>query len=275
METVVILPEQDAKPNESLRIEEYRTLAPALRFDGVVRRFSGGRGVGPVTLELRRGQVCSLIGANGSGKTTLLRCTGLFEQLDAGTIELNGRPWAKASSGQDGAFIDPDRQRGSVLSVVFQNAEPWPHLRVLDNIMLPLLRGLGLQQQEARARAEAELERFGLVERAKAMPHQLSGGIRQRVVLARAFAMKPRILLLDEVTSALDPDWTEKVRQVIRDFVDMGGAVISVSHRLNLARRMSDWVVYLSNGRIVEEGPPQSVLDSPVDDGLRKFLENA
>lgn len=275
METVVISPEQDTKPKEKRRSEEDRTLALALRFAGVVRRFAGGRGVGPITLDLSRGQVCSLIGANGSGKTTLLRCAGLFEQLDAGTIELNGRLWAHASSGEDGKAIDPDRQRGSVLSVVFQNAEPWPHLRILDNIMLPLLHGLGLPQQEARVRAEAELERFGLVERAKAMPHQLSGGIRQRVVLARAFAMRPRILLLDEVTSALDPDWTERVRQVIRDFVDTGGAVISVSHRLNLVRRMSDWVVYLSNGRIVEEGPPQSVLDSPFDEGLRRFLENA
>ena len=275
MTTAVISPEPNTKLDQKSRGEEDRKLAPALRYTGVVRRFAGGRGVGPVTLDLGRGQVCSLIGANGSGKTTLLRCTGLFESIDAGTIELEGRRWAYAPTVESRDPIDPAGLRGSVMSVVFQNADPWPHLRVLDNVMLPLLRGLGLPQQEARARAEAELDRFGLADRAAAMPHQLSGGIRQRVVLARAFAMKPRILLLDEVTSALDPDWTEQVRQIICDFADTGGAVISVSHRLNLVRRMSDWVVYLNGGRIIEEGPPRAVLDSPKDASLQRFLENA
>jgi polar amino acid transport system ATP-binding protein len=275
MTTAVISPEPNTKLNEKSRGEEDRIASPALRFAGVVRRFAGGRGVGPVTLDLGRGQVCSLIGANGSGKTTLLRCAGLFESLDAGTIELEGRRWAIPTTGESQVIIDPAGLRGSVISVVFQNADPWPHLRVFDNVMLPLLHGLRLPQQEARARAEAELDRFGLTDRATAMSHQLSGGIRQRVVLARTFAMRPRILLLDEVTSALDPDWTEKVRQIIREFVDTGGAVISVSHRLNLVRRMSDWVVYLNDGRIIEDGPPQSVLDSPKDASLQRFLENA
>jgi polar amino acid transport system ATP-binding protein len=107
------------------------------------------------------------------------------------------------------------------------------------------------------------------------MPHQLSGGLRQRVVLARAFALRPRALLLDEVTSALDPEWTDRVRHIVREFADKGGAVISVSHRFNLIRRLSDWVAYMSGGEIVEQGRPEHVLDSPKDAGLRIFLENA
>lgn len=253
--------------------QQAQRLSTAIQFDQATRRFRGGRGVGPITIRIKKGTICSVIGPNGSGKTTLLRCAGLFERLDSGKIWIHGHPWVTASTNGT-RDCDPARLRGTA-SIVFQNSEPWPHMRVIDNIKLPLVKGLGLPTAEADARAEAELERFGLSERAHSMPHQLSGGIRQRVILARAFALKPSILLLDEVTSALDPDWTDRVRHIVRSFADAGGAVLLVSHQLNLVRRLSDWVVYLNNGSIVESGVPQTILDAPQDEGLRKFLQNA
>lgn len=252
---------------------DQQRFSTAIHFEEATRRFPSGRGIGPITLTVQRGNICSLIGANGSGKTTLLRCAGFFERLDSGKISIAGDPWITAS-GNGTSEADPASLRGTA-SIVFQNSEPWPHMRVVDNIKLPLLRGLGLSPAEAEARTEAELERFGLSERSQSMSHQLSGGIRQRVVLARAFALKPSILLLDEVTSALDPDWTDRVRQIIRNFAESGGAVLLVSHQLNLVRRISDWVVYLNNGKLVESGAPHSIFGAPQDDSLRKFLQNA
>lgn len=247
----------------------------AVEFSSVHRRYANQRGIGPVTLNIPWKSVCSLIGANGSGKTTLLRCAAQFETLDEGEIKIDGRVSAVSQSNSARSKIDFNIFRGLILGVVAQNAEPWMRLSVLDNIMLPLLKVARLSKTDAQERAETELARFSLSDRAKAMPYQLSGGLQQRVTLARAFALRPRILLLDEVTSALDPDWTERVRLIIRDFADTGGAVISVSHKMNLVRRMSDYVVYLSDGRIVEEGQPQSVLDFPQNAELCKFLKNS
>jgi ABC-type polar amino acid transport system ATPase subunit len=251
----------------------------ALSLSGVVRRFSSGRGIGPVCLHVAWKRILSLIGPNAAGKTTILRCIAGFERLDQGTIEVAGRTVSASPpegwGGPTGHEVHFDHLLGSTVGIVFQNAEPWPHLRVIDNILLPLVHGLSLRREEALARAEMELERFGLSDRARSMPHQLSGGVRQRVVLARALALRSQILLLDEVTSALDPEWTERVRQILLEFGAAGGAVISVSHRLNLVRRMSDWVIYLNDGHVIEEGPPRCVLDFPKDPGLQRFLENA
>jgi polar amino acid transport system ATP-binding protein len=244
-----------------------------LAINSIKRRYPNGRGVGPVSLRVPWGQVCSVIGPNGSGKTTLIRCIGRFEQLDSGSITLGDNRWATPQTNP--AAEQSLEGLGSVLGVVFQKAEPWPLLRVLDNILLPLTRAGGLPPAEAKARAEEALEQFGLKDRARSMPYQLSGGLRQRVVLARAFALRPRALLLDEVTSDLDPDWSDRVRQIVREFADKGGAVVSVSHRFNLVRRLSDWVVYMCDGKVVEQGRPEDVLDSPRDAGLRMFLENA
>jgi ABC-type polar amino acid transport system ATPase subunit len=233
-----------------------------VRIRAATKRYASGRGVGPVSLDILHGRVWSLLGSNGSGKTTLLRCLAGFESLDSGEIsfpEFTAR--ADAPVGE--------------LGIVFQNLEPWPHLRVWDNLAVPLRHGLNLDDNEIEKRIERELDRFGIRDRAYAMPFQLSGGIRQRVVLARAFALEPRVLLLDEVTSALDPEWSERVRGIIRDFVCNGGTVISVSHRVNLVRRMSDWVVFLSDGLVVEEGPCDRVFDAPRDPRLVRFLENA
>lgn len=247
----------------------------ALRLSGVSCRFSNGKGVGPVSLTVSWGKLCSLIGSNGSGKSTLLRCTGLFEAFQTGTIEINGAIWRPEHEGWTKKLYKTDEMGRFDLGFVHQNAEPWPHLSVLDNITLPLIRAARLSESEARERADRELERFGLTETARSMPYQLSGGTRQRVTLARALALNPRVLLLDEVTSALDPEWTETVRNILRAFVAEGGSVVFVSHRLSLVRHISDYVVYLSQGRIIAEGPPKKVMDAPDDPGLRRFLENS
>ena len=224
-----------------------------IAFDGVVRRYAPNHGLGPVTFSAKKGTICSIIGPNGSGKTTLIRAAALFEQPDAGRIYVDGQMKFPAAE-------SPDQIRGRLLGTVFQHAELWPHLNVRENITLPLTKALGYSDAKAKDIAEKELDGFGLADRALAMPGQLSGGMRQRAVLARCFAAPVQILLLDEITSALDPDWTEIVRQRLRAFADMGGTVISVSHRLNLVRRMSDSVIYLEGGLIVEQGTPRKSL---------------
>ena len=231
-----------------------QTTTPAISVSGGVCRYPNQRGIGPLTVEFASGEVCSLLGANGSGKTTLLRCLAGFERLDSGKL-----------------VAPPSCEIG----IVFQNLEPWPHLRVWENIAVPLRHGLRLNEPEIHKRVEEELKRFGIQDRSQAMPFQLSGGIRQRVVLARAFALRPRILLLDEATSALDPEWTERVREIIRQFVNEGGTVVCVSHRINWVRRVSDTIIFLSNGFVVESGPSNKLLNAPTDVRFVRFLENA
>lgn len=240
----------------------------SLQFVSVVRRYTMNRGLGPVSFAVKSGTICSIIGPNGSGKTTLVRAAALFERLDSGAIYLEGQVMSPDAD-------TADRIRGRVLGTVFQHAELWPHLNVRDNVCLPLKRALRHSEAQSKEIADRELEFFGLSDRASAMPDQLSGGMKQRAVLARCLAAPVRILLMDETTSALDPEWTERIHQRLRAFADNGGTVISVSHRLNLVRRMSDCVIYLDSGLIAEQGTPAEVLDNPRTSSLRRFIENA
>jgi len=256
------------KPAELSTMPTHDRNSYTLEFQKVVRRYHVDRGLGPVTFTIRPGMVCSVIGPNGSGKTTLIRTAALFELPESGDVYLCGetRPTADA---------EVDRIRGRLIGTVFQHAELWPHLSLRDNIMLPLREALCHSKSSAREVADQELQSFGLLDRALAMPNQLSGGLKQRAVLARCLALRPKLLLLDEITSALDPDWTEVVKQRLLSFARDGGSVVSVSHRLNWVRRMSDWIIYLENGLIVEQGPPAEVIDSPTQPGLQRFIENA
>lgn len=248
-----------------------------LELRGVTRRFGGDYGMGPVSFSLNCGEVCSIIGANGSGKSTLLRCTSGFEVIDSGEIRLDGRVVASAKDARGEGRIAPafSLARGKDIVIVFQGLEPWPHLNVLENVTLPLARGKGMSAAEAADVAHGELTKFGLENRLRALPSQLSGGLRQRVVLARAFALRPRLLLLDEVTASLDPEWTERVRRIVQEYADNGGAVIQVTHRLNLVRRSSSRVLFVHAGLIVADGTPHDVLENPRQPLLRTFLENA
>jgi ABC-type polar amino acid transport system ATPase subunit len=243
----------------------------ALEAKDLVKDFGRNRGLFGASIALAGGRIVSVLGANGSGKTTLLRCLSLFERLDRGTITIENRLWSASNPEPDGI----DQLRGSVLGVVFQQSEPWPHLTVMRNVLLPLLHSAALAASEAVSRAEEALDTVGLLERADTMPFELSGGLRQRVCLARALALRPRILLLDEVTSALDPDWTERIRLVLRGFAERGGAILNVSHRIGFIRRLSDWAVFLDGGVILEEGEPALILERPRSAKLQRFLENA
>ena len=239
----------------------------------IVRDYGGGRGIFGISLSLMWNQILSIMGSNGAGKSCYLRCILLLDSIARGIIRINSETWVNGS-GQC-SRRDIDQLRGRIVGTVFQQSEPWPHLNVFENIVLPLRKVMCLGSKEARTRAEEVLGIFGVLDRSNAMPHQLSGGLRQRVVLARAFALQPKILLLDEATSALDPEWTERVGVIIRRFADEGGAVINVSHRLGLIRRLSDRVAFIDNGKVVEEGDPCSVLDHPKTAKLQKFIENA
>jgi ABC-type polar amino acid transport system ATPase subunit len=251
---------------------------PAVVARNITCDFGPGKGVFDVSLRLNWGHVVGIIGANGSGKTTLVRCLSLFQPIaTGGSIHWAGETWAdgKKNGSEYCQGRSVDKLRGRVLAVVFQQAEPWPHLHVLDNVMLALRRVAGQSVAESKSIAEESLDLFGILDRAYSMPHQLSGGLRQRVTLARAFALRPRILVLDEAASALDPEWTERLRLLIRRFADEGGAVIHISHRLGFVRHVSDSVIYLEDGRIVEQGDPESVLNRPTSERLKKLIENA
>jgi ABC-type polar amino acid transport system ATPase subunit len=259
------------RPEEELNLQTRDCAEHILEAKNLVKDFGRHRGIFEVSVALQRKSVVSLLGSNGSGKSTFMRCISLFDSVDKGSIWINGKFWGNRASNPR----EVDRLRASVIGVMFQQSEPWPHLNVLDNVMLPLLKGACINPAEARIRAEKALSTFGMLDRIKAMPYELSGGLRQRVCLARTFALEPQILLLDEVTSALDPDWTERVRIAIREFADCGGTVLNISHRIGFVRRVSDWIIFLDSGEVLEEGNPVSVLDDPTSPKFQKFLENA
>ena len=191
-----------------------------------VKRFAHNKGIGPIDLEFSTNRIYSIIGPNASGKTTLIRCLCLLEKLDSGMINYS---------------TDSIKNSHLLYGAVFQQPEPWPHLNVLRNITLPLIKSLGLSKNEANERASIILDRFGLSDRFNSFPHQLSGGLRQRVVQARTFAMEPKFLFLDEPTSALDPEWTDYFGKLAREYADAGHMVMIVAHQMNFLKKISDF----------------------------------
>jgi polar amino acid transport system ATP-binding protein len=248
---------------------------PLLELRAATRDFGGGRGIRDVTLALEPGQVVAVIGANGSGKTTLLRCAALFESLDAGTVTIAGQAFTASNGGRVAVGREASGIRGRVLGAVFQDSAPWPHLTVLQNVVMPLQRGLGLSHADATSRAKATLETAGLSDRLDSRPSHLSGGLRQRLVLARSVALDPAVLLADETTSALDPEWTERVRALLRDFASRGGAALVISHQMGFVKRVADSVHFLHLGRVLEQGRPDRTLTAPKTPELAEFLANA
>jgi polar amino acid transport system ATP-binding protein len=217
-----------------------------------------------VSLDVSAGEVVSLIGASGSGKTTLLRCVNLLEPIDDGTILLDGDEIS--SVGRD---PNPVRRR---VGIVFQSFNLFPHMSVTRNITLALTKVLGLSGKESIERATELLQRFGLSEKANVFPDQLSGGQQQRVAIIRALAMRPEVLLLDEITSALDPELVGEVLDVVRELKGSGITLLIATHEMSFAREISDRVCYLHAGTIAEVGPPTQVFGSPNDERTRHFL---
>jgi polar amino acid transport system ATP-binding protein len=218
-----------------------------------------------LSLEVAEHEVIALIGASGSGKSTLLRCVNLLETIDDGTISLDGRDISDPR-------VDADEVRQRI-GIVFQAFNLFPHMTVLDNVTLAPRRVHGVPRDEAGARAMALLDRVGLAEKAKEYPDRLSGGQQQRVAIVRALVNRPRLLLLDEVTSALDPELVGEVLTMIRDLKGDGMTMLLATHEMGFARQVADRVCFLERGRILEQGPPEQVFGAPREARTQQFLQ--
>ena len=208
-----------------------------------------------------------MIGASGSGKSTLLRCVNLLEPLDSGRIFFEGEEITRK-----GADVSEIRQR---IGMVFQQFNLFPHLTVLNNVTLAARRVRRMHRAEAEARARELLAQVGLEAKAGQHPHQLSGGQQQRVAIARALMMEPRVMLFDEVTSALDPELVGEVLVVMRDLANSGMTMVVVTHEMQFAREVGDRLIFMDEGKIVEEGVPTDVLDRPQQERTKRFLRRS
>jgi len=217
-----------------------------------------------IDLSVRTGDVLVVIGPSGSGKSTLLRCINLLEPLDSGRIFLEGDEITRK-----GVNVSAVRQR---IGIVFQQFNLFPHLRVIDNLTLAARRIRRRPRAQAEQQAHELLARVGLAEKARQYPHQLSGGQQQRVAIARALMMEPHVMLFDEVTSALDPELVGEVLIVMRDLARDGMTMLVVTHEMQFARDVGDQLVFMDEGRIVEQGLPLDVLDNPKQERTRRFL---
>jgi ABC-type histidine transport system ATPase subunit len=250
---------------------------PALHVESLTKRYGSVEVLKGVTLAAREHEVVAILGSSGSGKSTLLRCINLLETPDAGRILVHGEEiHIREKRGQrvpaDAAQVERIRSR---LSMVFQQFNLWPHMTVLENVIEAPIHVLRLAKAEAVARAEAVLAKVGLSEKRHAYPCDLSGGQQQRVGIARALAMEPSVLLFDEPTSALDPELVGEVLRVMRDLADEGRTMLVVTHELGFAREVASRVVFLHEGRIEEDGPPDQVLGAPKSERVKAFLASA
>ena len=227
-----------------------------------------------ISLDVDSGEVVSVIGPSGSGKSTLLRCATFLETIDSGEIRYMGR--TAASTGGDGrAVYVPQRELRKIrgcCGLVFQQFNLFPHYSVLKNLTDAPVEVLRCSREEAEARAVELLKKMGLTDTANAYPYQLSGGQQQRVAIARALAMKPEILFFDEPTSALDPELTGEVLKVIRQLAEEKMTMVVVTHEMPFARAVSNRVIFMAGGVIVEQGDPLQVFDDPQEERTRQFL---
>jgi polar amino acid transport system ATP-binding protein len=237
----------------------------ALRLDGVHKSFGRDEVLKGLDLSVREHEVICLIGASGSGKSTMLRCINLLESIDAGSIHLLGEEITAR-----GARSNEVRKR---IGIVFQAFNLFPHMTVLRNVTLGPMESLRIPRQQAQAEARDLLARFGLADREGDYPDRLSGGQQQRVAIVRALAMKPKLMLLDEVTSALDPELVAEVLNVIRELARGGMTMLIATHEMGFARDIADRVVFLDGGQILEEGPPERIFSQPENERTRAFLQ--
>ncbi|MGO4404827.1 amino acid ABC transporter ATP-binding protein [Bosea sp. RAF48] len=249
---------------------------PLLAIRGLTKRFGSTEVLKGVDLDLNQREVVSIIGSSGSGKTTLLRCVNLLEEYQGGDIVLDGETIGyRSAAGRRHRLGDRELSRQRAMTgMVFQSFNLFPHLTAAGNVMLGLRKVLRLPKAEARAIAEKWLARVGLATRADHYPSQLSGGQQQRVAIARALAMNPKLVLLDEVTSALDPELVQEVLNTVKSIAEDGATLLIVTHEMRFARDVSSRVVFMEHGRIVEEGPPAEIFGNPKSTRLAEFLRN-
>ena len=237
----------------------------ALRAEGLRKSFGELEVLRGIDLAVAEHEVVCVIGASGSGKSTLLRCINLLEPIDAGRIVVAGEEITA-----DGVDVDRIRRH---IGIVFQSYNLFPHMSVLDNVTLAPRRVLRLQRAQAEERADALLARFGLADKRDDYPDRLSGGQQQRVAIVRALAMDPDLLLLDEVTSALDPELIGEVLNVVRELAAEGMTMVIATHEMGFARDIADRVVFLDEGLVLEEGPPERIFREPTEPRTREFLQ--
>ncbi len=240
--------------------------APMLAFADVVKRYGALEALSGITFQVNRGEVVCLIGPSGSGKSTLLRCANVLETIDGGRVVFDGIDLQDKQSD-----VRKLRQR---MGMVFQNFELFPHLTVLRNVAIGPLTVLGMARDAAEARAAELLRKVGLADKARQHPAALSGGQQQRVAIARALAMQPDVMLFDEPTSALDPETVGEVLGVMKALADEGMTMVVVTHEMDFAKRVGDWIVVFDRGRVVEQGPPRQIFEQPTVPRTREFLSH-
>lgn len=249
-----------------------QTAVPALEAQRIGKQFDGVEVLRDVSLTVRAGSTVSILGPSGSGKSTLLRCLNWLETPDAGEVLLAGQPIGRRA---DGSLMS-DREMAQArarMGMVFQNFNLWPHFTVLQNIIEGPVQVLGRSKAEARAHGEDLLAKVGLADKRDVYPFSLSGGQKQRVAIARALAMRPKVMLLDEVTSALDPEVIGEVLAVIRRLnSEHNLTMLMVTHQMGFAREVSDRVCFFFAGRIAEQGKPEKIFGEPENERTRQFL---
>jgi glutamate transport system ATP-binding protein len=245
----------EAGVNEESRLVELRSIR---------KSFGENVVLDGIDLTIGRGEVVVIAGPSGSGKSTMLRCINGLEAVDEGEVRFDGRSVS-------GAGKSLARLRAEI-GMVFQQFNLFAHKTVMENVTLAPMEVKGLSKADARARGQKLLERVGISQKADQYPADLSGGQQQRVAIARALAMEPKLMLFDEPTSALDPELVGEVLSVIEDLARTGTTMIVVTHEIGFARRVADQVVFMDEGRVVEQGPPEQVLDAPQHDRTRAFL---
>lgn len=239
-------------------------MSEALVVERLSKSFGKHEVLREIDLDVAEHEVVALIGASGSGKSTLLRCINLLEPINSGRIFLDGTNITRPRN------VNAVRRR---IGIVFQSYNLFPHMTVLRNVTLAPQDVLKLGRREAEQRALALLDRFGLAEKAHDYPDRLSGGQQQRVAIVRALAMQPELMLLDEVTSALDPELVAEVLEVIRELADGGMTMLIATHEMSFARDIADRVCFLDNGAILEQGPPEEIFTSPREPRTQQFLQ--
>ncbi len=247
---------------------------PLVDIEGVAKSFGSIRVLESIDLKVAAGEVVVVVGRSGSGKSTLLRCVALLEAIDRGRITVDG---VMISAGADQP-TRPDRRAVKAASreigMVFQSYNLFPHLTTLENVTLAPRKVLRLSKAEARARARALLAaQVGLEDETNERPHRMSGGQQQRAAIARALAMQPRLMLFDEVTSALDPELVGEVLRVMRQLAANGMTMMVVTHEMGFARKVADRVIFMDGGVIVEQGPPREIFSAAREARTRLFLE--
>jgi len=246
---------------------------PIVKLEGVEKYFGDNHVLRGVDLEVRQREAVMLIGRSGSGKTTLLRCINFLEEPTVGWVEVDGlRLQADPLRARSRKHQEQIRQMRLRAGMLFQEFNLFPHMSVLGNCIEAPTRVKGISKDKAVAAAELYLDKVGLLEKRDEYPARLSGGQKQRVAIARALCMEPKVLLFDEPTSALDPELIGEVLKVMEDLAHEGTTMIVVTHEMHFARQAADRVVFMEDGVVVEQGPPEQMLDEPRKEGTKRFL---